>query len=94
MGHAERRSIVPSEELFDDRVNVRQHIPVREGWEPIEPNHAIELCSRFLLYVWVEQESQKEALERGILLSTQFNRQLASPEHEDPLTVSRPAVGL
>ena len=94
MSHAERSSIVPSEELFDDRVNVRQRIPICEGREPIEPDHAIELCSRFLLYVWVERESRKEALERGILLSTQFSRQLASLEHEDPLTVSRPAVGL
>lgn len=64
---------MPPEELFDNRTDVREGVPVRERREPIRPDDPIELRPRSLLNFRVEGERREEALERGVLLSSQFS---------------------
>ena len=74
MGDTKRDGAVPPQELFDDRVDIRERVPVRESRQPVRPDHAVKLCPRFLLDFWVEGERREEALERGELLSPPIQR--------------------
>ena len=65
MRHSERDDALPSEALFDDRVDVGQGCAICEVGEPARSNHSIQLGLRLPLDVWVFSHSEEESLHRG-----------------------------
>ena len=66
--YAQRRRIVPPQELFHHRVYIGKRIAVCEGRESVGADDAVEFGSSFLLDFGVEGERRKEALQGGKLL--------------------------
>ena len=76
VGDAKRDGAMPSEELLDDRANIRERVSIRESWKSVGSDHRIELCPRFLLDFRMERKRREETLERGVLLSSPIQRRV------------------